>query len=559
MIVRFWWRPQAWLARRPALTWLALGGSALAAGSALIPPSRLLVIAVAAAGLSVVACTRGLAGMLVGTAAAVITLGAAAWAGGGAGTCATIGALAALVIGPALAHLRGRNPIATQHQAGRATGFVWMLAQFAALGALGTGDQAAIIACGVLAVAMSLLVIPGVMPVAAHPAQPMPLATDGEGAFDHLVLPWLLCIAGLVWLPIRPSLAPPADISADRWLLAMLPIALLWGLSTLRLGVGIAALGGLLAGFACAKAWAIEVRADPLSVGILQAAPLLLWRRREALGAPALAATVAGVLVVAVGVLAPDWRLAALCAACVAVALAMLPEPPGGPAGDPLTTARRALAGMDPYWRCYGRAKLALDPLYRRLVAETRPWGRVLDLGCGPGLVAALAAGRADVTGYTGIDLDLDKLLIARRMLRRCRRPLSTDWQLVHAQLPMTATPGEPFSTVLVLDVLHYAPLATQRAVLTQARRQLADDGVLYLRDGLADTAGKAGRVGLGERFTTALGLNPAGGLHFLDEGAMRALLSETGFSMVACEPCGGENRLWIAHPCAVNPPPFPG
>ena len=549
MIVRVWWRPQAYLARRPALTWLILGVATLVAVIPLKQAPRPVALAGIAAGLAAIVAARGLAGALAGFAAVQMAIAAAVWAGGGRETCIAIGVLAALIAGPAAAHLGGRDPLRAQHEAGRATGFAWLGLQFAALGALGAGDRAALVACVVLAVVVSLPLLAAVMAPPAQPWTPLPLDAERETSWtERLLLPLILVGAGLVGLSSASSPPDPAA-ALSGWLPSLLLIALLWGLATLRLGVGLAALAGLIAGLAWAKALHLDTRPEPLLLGIFQIAPLLLWRAKEALGAPPAAMAMAVLLVISVGVLVPGWQTAAVGAAGVAVALALLPKPRAGRADGPLATARRALAGLDPYARCYGRAKLALDPLYRRLVAETRPWGRVLDLGCGPGLVAALAAGRVDVEGYTGIDLDLDKLLIARRMLRRCDRPLSPDWRLVHAQMPLGAAPTERFTTVFLLDVLHYAPLATQREMLAQARQCLADDGVLYLRDGLADAAGQVGRVGLGERFTTALGLNPVGGLHFLDEATMRALLSETGFRVVSCEPCGGENRLWICQP----------
>ena len=548
MIARICWRPQVWLAQRPALTWLLLGMATLAAIVRLSQAPGPVGVAAGAAGLAAVVAARGLAGALAGFAVVLVTVAATVWAGGGTATSVAVAVLAALIAGPAAAHLRGRDPIRAQHEAGRATGFAGLGLHFAALGALCAGDRPALVACLALA-AVLLPLLAAVMAVPAHPRTPLPLMAERETPWsERLLLPMMLICSGLVGLPSASSPSGPA-IALSGWLPSLLLIALLWGLATMRLAVGIAALAGLVAGLAWAKALHLDGRPQPLLLGILQIAPLLLWRAREALGAPPVAVAMAVLLVISVGVLVPGWQSAAVGAAGVAVALALLPELSSGRTDGPLATARRALTGLDPYSRCYGRAKLSLDPLYRRLVAETRPWGRVLDLGCGPGLVAALAAGRADVTAYTGIDLDLDKLLIARRMLRRCDRPLSPDWRLVHAQLPLSAAPTQPFATVFLLDVLHYAPLATQRGVLAQARRYLADDGVLYLRDGLADAAGRTGRVGQGERFTTALGLNPVGGLHFLDEAAMRALLGDTGFSVVACEPCGGENRLWICHP----------
>jgi hypothetical protein len=94
--------------------------------------------------------------------------------------------------------------------------------------------------------------------------------------------------------------------------------------------------------------------------------------------------------------------------------------------------------------------------------------------------------------------------------------------------------------------VLHYWPKDEQAALLRQLHASLERGGKLILRDGVADTDGNTGAVGLSERLTTFFGLNPGGsGLHFLSEDAMRALLARCGFSVQSCELSGGANRLW--------------
>ncbi len=87
-----------------------------------------------------------------------------------------------------------------------------------------------------------------------------------------------------------------------------------------------------------------------------------------------------------------------------------------------------------------------------------KPGMRVLDAGCGPGLATLIAAARTGTTGYLGVDLDLDKLLVARRSLRLAGRELDAVWRLRLDCLPMATPPAERFDTILVLDVLHYWP-----------------------------------------------------------------------------------------------------
>jgi 2-polyprenyl-3-methyl-5-hydroxy-6-metoxy-1,4-benzoquinol methylase len=237
-------------------------------------------------------------------------------------------------------------------------------------------------------------------------------------------------------------------------------------------------------------------------------------------------------------------------APCVALAIfAFRPLPTwevtGSVSADTaLDRARRAFQRMLPYWRYYGTAKLRFDPVYRQLAGQEKPWGRILDAGCGPGLIASLAAARNEPS-YVGIDLDREKLDAAADVLLRLHKPLGQHYSLIHAQLPLTAPLEKQFDTIFLLDVLHYWTAEEQEQLLTQLHAQLDANGTLWLRDGVSDDAGNTGTVGFGEKFTTFFGLNPGNGLYFLSEPAMRALLEKTGFTVLSCEPSGKENRLW--------------
>jgi len=215
-----------------------------------------------------------------------------------------------------------------------------------------------------------------------------------------------------------------------------------------------------------------------------------------------------------------------------------------------LAAARSTLAGLEPWWRHYGGAKLRLDPVYRQLAEATGPWGRTLDLGCGPGLCAALAAARGDVSAYVGIDLDRDKLLAARRLLGGAGVDLGGVWRLAEARLPLSsaqaaALPG-PFDTVLLIDVLHYWPVAVATvgagagAGAARARRPAVSARWRRRRERRCRAGGR------GERFTTFFALNHGGnGLHFVSGKVMGEMLATSGFTVESQGPSGGENQLW--------------
>jgi SAM-dependent methyltransferase len=129
----------------------------------------------------------------------------------------------------------------------------------------------------------------------------------------------------------------------------------------------------------------------------------------------------------------------------------------------------------------FARGKLGGDPVFRHLV-ESRlipARARVLDLGCGQGLLAALlpAAG-APPAAYRGIEL-------MARDVERARRALGAGCGVAQGDI-RTAEYGAADAAV-ILDVLHYMPIADQDAVLARVRRALAPGGLLLLRVGDAD------------------------------------------------------------------------
>ncbi len=367
------------------------------------------------------------------------------------------------------------------------------------------------------------------------------------GAIWYLPAGLILAAALVGWWrgPVAP--APGPLLTGCALLLATVLLVDGTPVRCLILAVGLAALGG-------SAGWSGEAVAAPVAL------PLAAWFATGALGAavrPAgagrLGPLVAWWVLIPGGILlyASDRVTATpLVMGAILVLLALRPllaragrkQPPSGP-GEPLREVARAAVGLPVAWRLYTRAKLTRDPVYACLAAEERSWGRVLDAGCGSGLTGGLCARRADVTAYTGVDLDRGKLAIARALLAALGRDLDADWRLgvwcLPADLPMTSA-----DTVLALDLLHYWSPERQRDLLTGLAAVLAPGGRLYLREGLADAAG-ADRVLAGERFTTAIGLDPATGhLHLPTRAQLADRLADAGLVIENEWNTGGANRL---------------
>ena len=150
-------------------------------------------------------------------------------------------------------------------------------------------------------------------------------------------------------------------------------------------------------------------------------------------------------------------------------------------------------------WR-FARGKLGIDPVFRHLLYSglIAPNARVLDIGCGQGLLASLLRECATLerqglwpghwpaapagARVTGIEL-------MARDVQRARAALGETVEFVCGD--MRSTPFPEVDVVVILDVLHYITVPEQNEVLARVRAALPAGGRLLLRIG--DAASKRG------------------------------------------------------------------
>lgn len=155
--------------------------------------------------------------------------------------------------------------------------------------------------------------------------------------------------------------------------------------------------------------------------------------------------------------------------------------------------------------RCLGFPWLA--SLERRLPAS----GRILDLGCGYGLLAILCGARAPGRRVLGIDILEARLAVGREVVRRQGCPDNVD--LVHADL--ADLPDGPFDAICIAHVLLYRPLGEQRAVLQRCRDRLAPGGVLAVVETVRSPVWKARLARLQENIVVGAKVHLAGDRHW--------------------------------------------
>ncbi len=158
----------------------------------------------------------------------------------------------------------------------------------------------------------------------------------------------------------------------------------------------------------------------------------------------------------------------------------------------------------------FARGKLRGDPLYREVLfgGWLPSGGRLLDIGCGQGLMLALLAEAErmsrDGAMPPGVRLPRFERMVGielrRHRARLARTALGPDADIVESDA-RTMAPGD-CRAVLLFDVLHMMSEAEQDALLTAAVSALEPGGVILVRE--ADAAAGWGfeAVRVGNRLT---------------------------------------------------------
>jgi len=123
--------------------------------------------------------------------------------------------------------------------------------------------------------------------------------------------------------------------------------------------------------------------------------------------------------------------------------------------------------------RHYVSSKLKLDPAVSDIASLAGAFGRVVDGGCGYGHVGLALTDLGRVTSLHGFDADPSRVSVAKRVAPEAHFDVA---RLEEAPFPDA-------DTVLLVDSLHYLPLATQDAILERAARALAPGGRLIVRE----------------------------------------------------------------------------
>lgn len=111
--------------------------------------------------------------------------------------------------------------------------------------------------------------------------------------------------------------------------------------------------------------------------------------------------------------------------------------------------------------------------------------GRILEVGCGHGLLSLYLALSAPGRVVEGVDIDAHKIVLAQAAAARLR---PDEAQVTFATSePGPGEPGQlpagPFDAIVINDVLYLMPEAVRRDVLAACAARLAPGGVLVIKE----------------------------------------------------------------------------
>ena len=203
---------------------------------------------------------------------------------------------------------------------------------------------------------------------------------------------------------------------------------------------------------------------------------------------------------------------------------------------DAAVERTRARYGAAPIGdRYYVAGKLAFDPVFRLVSALEGDFGSVLDLGCGRGQLGLLLLEQGRATELSGVDSDARKVEVAARAGPEAHFRVV---DAVELELPHV-------DTILLVDVLHYLPLAEQDALLQSAARALRARGRLLVRELNGDPSARSTVTRFFEWCGRKIGLNHGRATHYRPAADIARVLEREG---LVCSVQGASDRTPFAN-----------
>jgi len=164
---------------------------------------------------------------------------------------------------------------------------------------------------------------------------------------------------------------------------------------------------------------------------------------------------------------------------------------------------------------------------WRRVVEAFEPDGRLVDFGCGPGLLAHLLLRAGFLGTYFGLDPD-------SRKVDRARRWLPESPARLFSAATIDAVPPGAFSQAALIDVLYLVPGPERPDFLARAARALTPGGLFVALTSGGGPRWKRRLDTAQERLAVGLGITRGEGVATCDGAEVAGLLETAGLTGAA-------------------------
>lgn len=177
---------------------------------------------------------------------------------------------------------------------------------------------------------------------------------------------------------------------------------------------------------------------------------------------------------------------------------------------------------------------------YREIAAVLPKAGRILDLGCGHGLLSLALSMGSDRREIIGVDHDPARVRLAEGAAARNEIFPEPRFKVGDLEKALATFGPGSLSGIAMIDILHYLSPGGQAALLHEAARALEPGGILAVRE--VDPEGGVAAIWnrLYENVVTRIGFTRSARAHleFRSVGGWTTMLEAAGLD-VRSEPCG--------------------
>lgn len=192
----------------------------------------------------------------------------------------------------------------------------------------------------------------------------------------------------------------------------------------------------------------------------------------------------------------------------------------------------RASGALGRAERLHLAGRLSSAPWALVVARFARDGASLLDVGCGPGLLAWLLEARGYAGSYLGVDIDERKVARARAWLGESPR------RAFRAAGVETVAEGG-FDQAALVDVLYLVPRPARGALVAEVAARLAPGGLLVVLTSGGGPGWKRAVDRLQERLAVVLGITRGAVVEPCDGAEVAALLGAAGLVGVRVEDAG--------------------